>query len=81
MVGNIDRFGRVVIPKAFRDLLKLEAGAEVEIVLDKGAIHIQPRQFRAPMERAADGKLVLTTGPVAANDVRADRNQVLRGVQ
>jgi len=59
VVANIDKFGRVVIPKAMRDALRLSPGMEVELFLDKGAIAIRPRQVQSPMRRAEDGKLVL----------------------
>lgn len=59
MIASIDKFGRVVIPKAARDALRLSPGAEVELVLDKGAILIRPRQVHSPLRRAEDGKLVL----------------------
>lgn len=42
MRTTIDRSGRVVVPKAFRDELGLQGGVELEIVLVDGHIEIEP---------------------------------------
>jgi len=62
MIGSIDRFGRVVIPKKVRDRLGLRAGSPISIEESGGELRIAPLKAEACFYRAADGFLVLTTG-------------------
>jgi AbrB family looped-hinge helix DNA binding protein len=57
MRTTIDRAGRIVVPKAFRDELGLTGGEEVEIVLAGGRIEIEPVATPVRLERV-DGRLV-----------------------
>jgi AbrB family looped-hinge helix DNA binding protein len=42
MLVSMDRAGRVVIPKEARDALGLDAGADLELVVDSGGIRLSP---------------------------------------
>ena len=42
MKTTIDRAGRVVIPKAIRERVGLEAGMELEVTEDNGRVELQP---------------------------------------
>jgi AbrB family looped-hinge helix DNA binding protein len=82
MRTTIDRAGRLVVPKAFREALGLQGGAEVEIVLVDGRIEIEPTPAEIRLERAADGHLVAVADremPVlTAERVRSVLEQVRR---
>jgi AbrB family looped-hinge helix DNA binding protein len=41
MKTSIDKAGRIVIPAAIRERAGLVAGAEVEVTLDDGGIHLE----------------------------------------
>jgi AbrB family looped-hinge helix DNA binding protein len=46
---TIDAAGRVVIPKAVRDTLRLEAGDVLEVQADAERITLRPRRQEAPL--------------------------------
>jgi len=71
---SIDGAGRVVVPKALRDELKLEAGTQLEVRSRDGRLELEP--VATPMRLVRRGKgLVATTDdplpPISADDVRA----------
>ena len=60
MRTTIDRAGRVVVPKALRDELKLDGGTPLEIRVREGRLEIEP--VATPMRLVRRGKgLVATT--------------------
>lgn len=60
MRASIDKAGRVVIPKALRDQLNLEAGTELEVRAHDGHLDLEP--IATPMQLVRRGKgLVATT--------------------
>jgi AbrB family looped-hinge helix DNA binding protein len=71
---SIDRAGRVVVPKALRDELRLEGGMLLEIQLRDGRLEIEPVATPMRLERRG-GRLVATTDKplprIDADDVRA----------
>lgn len=74
MKVTIDGAGRVVVPKALRDELKLEGGTTLEIRVRDGRLELEA--VAAPMRLVRRGKgLVATTDeplpPIDADDVRA----------
>lgn len=74
MKVTIDRAGRVVVPKALREELHLEAGVALEIRVREGRLELEP--VATPMRLVRRGKgLVATTDeplpPIDADDVRA----------
>jgi len=46
---TIDAFGRVVIPKRFRDQLRLDAGDRLEIGAEGDQIFLKPVRQKAPL--------------------------------
>jgi AbrB family looped-hinge helix DNA binding protein len=55
----LDKFGRIVIPKAVRRRLGLEAGTELSLKADNGEIVLRPVAERPPLVER-DGILVST---------------------
>jgi AbrB family looped-hinge helix DNA binding protein len=43
MTTTIDRAGRIVIPKNFRDEMGLAAGTKIEVEMKDGKLEIQPK--------------------------------------
>src|SRR5947208_9916966 len=67
---NIDRAGRLVLPKSIREKLQLEPGESLEIESFEDHIVLRPVRERAAMRKEL-GVLVFDTGePIAASDVR-----------
>ena len=67
---NIDRAGRVVLPKPIRDRLQLEPGASLEIESFEDHIVLRPIREHATMRKEL-GVLVFDTGEaITASDVR-----------
>lgn len=80
---EIDRFGRVLIPKAIREALALGAGEQLEVEIEGGTLHLRPAA-RAVQVVEHHGRLILeashliTGDPV--QDLRDERmNEVLSG--
>jgi len=73
MRTTIDSAGRLVVPKALRDELRLEGGTLVEITLRDGRIELQPVATPMRLVRRS-GRLVATTDEplprLDADDVR-----------
>jgi AbrB family looped-hinge helix DNA binding protein len=72
----IDAAGRLVLPKAIRDRLHLNAGSRLEVELDGDSVRLRPSAEGAGVVVSKDGRLLISTGAdefdaVAA--VRADR--------
>jgi len=70
----IDSAGRLVVPKALRNELKLEPGTTLDVRVRDGVLEIEPAS--TPMRLVRRGKgLVATTDaplpPLSAADVRA----------
>ena len=70
----IDSAGRVVVPKALRDVLRLEGGTLLEIRLRDGKIELEP--VSTPMRLERRGRRLVATSdeplpPLSAEDVRA----------
>ena len=78
---EMDRFGRILIPKALREALALQPGAQLEVEVEGGALHLRPAARDVQVTRrhgrlilSADG--VITGDPV--QDLRYERlNEVL----
>lgn len=79
---EIDRFGRVLIPKALREALSLSAGEQLEVDVEGGVIHLRPAA-RPVQVVEHHGRLVLaseqtiTGDPV--EDMRDERTEEVLG--
>lgn len=74
MKTTIDQAGRLVVPKALREELRLEGGTLLEVRLRDGRIELEP--VATPMRLVRrDRRLVATTDEplprLSADDVRA----------
>lgn len=74
MKVTIDGAGRVVVPKALRDELRLEGGTTLEIRARDGRLELEP--VATPMRLVRRGKGLVATAdepvpPIDAHDVRA----------
>jgi AbrB family looped-hinge helix DNA binding protein len=49
MRTTVDRFGRVVVPKAMRERLGLRAGTEIEIEAAEGHLSLRPVEDSSPL--------------------------------
>lgn len=66
--------GQVTIPKRIRDQLGLEAGTEVEFVLDDdGSLHVRPKE--PPMERLRAIQDQLSAREIDIGRVRQESKQ------
>jgi AbrB family looped-hinge helix DNA binding protein len=74
---RIDRAGRVVLPKAVRDELRLHAGDTVEFVVRADEITLRPRRSSTPLQKER-GVWVFRTGTKLTTN---DANQVLKDLR
>lgn len=59
MEATLDKFGRLVVPKAIRDRLGLRAGAKLDVEARDGNLVLSPHRERPDVKRV-DGILVFT---------------------
>jgi AbrB family looped-hinge helix DNA binding protein len=80
MRTTIDKAGRIVVPKALRDAMRLGDGAELEISLVDGHLEIEvpARDFR--LEQRGGIKVAVSDEPLPALTAEAVR-EVLEGVR
>ena len=74
MKVTIDPAGRLVVPKALRDELGLEAGVELEIRVREGRLELEPSPTPMRLVRRGKGLVATTEEPLprlGADDVRA----------
>jgi len=77
MLANLDKFGRIVIPKQFRDDMGLQPGDTLEVLEADGGIFLKP-QSEAGQLFVREGVLLYqatTTGNLdhAVEEARTDR--------
>lgn len=60
--------GRVVIPKAMRDELRLTPGAEIDISRFGGGVHIQPGSRTASLQQEGN-RMVIVSETVIDDDI------------
>jgi AbrB family looped-hinge helix DNA binding protein len=81
--SEIDRFGRILIPKALRDRMGLSAGSQVELTEEHGKVIVQPVQESHVLSREEDGFLVLHATSLSTIDpmvrIREDRSRKVTG--
>lgn len=75
---NIDKFGRVIIPKNLRDELALEEGSPLTVEVIEGSVVLKPDR-RSPL-REKHGVLVFCGEPEAkiTRSVETDRLRRIR---
>jgi AbrB family looped-hinge helix DNA binding protein len=73
MKTTIDRSGRVVVPKALRDALKLEGGTTLEIRVREGRIELEPVATPMRLVRRGKGLVATTDDPLPGIDAEAVR--------
>ncbi len=74
MEVTIDLAGRLVVPKALRDALGLEAGMELEIRVREGRLELEPSPTPMRLVRRGKGLVATSEEPLprlGADDVRA----------
>jgi AbrB family looped-hinge helix DNA binding protein len=81
MRTTIDAAGRLVIPKALRDEIGLEAGAPVEVRASAGRIEIEPAPV--PVKLIRKGRLLVAiperpVPPLTAKTVERTREKLRR---
>jgi AbrB family looped-hinge helix DNA binding protein len=68
---EIDKAGRIVVPKRFRDALHLTPGTRMKVERNGDALVLEP-DFPEPRLEMIDGLWVITGGPpLTAEDVSA----------
>ena len=81
MLTTIDKAGRVVIPKAFREAIGLADGGDVEVTEEDGRVVISPRPIGKHLV-TSDGVLVCVADgqvpPLTADQVRGVLEAVRR---
>ena len=79
MVTSLDKFGRVIIPKKFREHLGISFNTSLNISEDGKRIVIEPVQEKEPLVDK-DGILVFTGKlDIKKNDfIQKDRNQRMK---
>lgn len=79
MRTTVDSGGRVVVPKAIRDRLALQAGSEVEMIEVDGSIIVTPVTEQVPVLEEAGILVIAPSGqPLSADQVRALRDATRR---
>jgi AbrB family looped-hinge helix DNA binding protein len=71
---TIDGSGRIVLPKRFRDELKLEGGTTLELRVREGRIELEPVTVPMRLVRRGKGLVATTEEPLprlSAADVRS----------
>jgi AbrB family looped-hinge helix DNA binding protein len=82
---KVDHFGRVVIPKAIRDDLGLDADTEVDVLAQDGCVVLRPTDEEAHLA-VEDGILVFVGGRATGDmtdiirKVREERDRQVLGL-
>ena len=62
---KIDKAGRIVVPKAIRERLGLDAGMDLEIIEGAGGVLVRPAKREPLLVR--EGKLLVHTGKLSGS--------------
>lgn len=75
---NLDKAGRIVLPKALRDALHLSPGDTLDLTLEDEQVTLRPRRVVPPLQKER-GVWVLRTGePLTAGQVRETLHNIRR---
>lgn len=77
---EMDRFGRVLIPKALRTALSLQAGEQLEVELKDGELHLRPLQRPAQLVEHAGRLILASTSEITGDPVQDMRDRRLEEV-
>ena len=80
MRTTIDRAGRLVVPKALRDSLRLLPGQELDIVARQGHLEIRPAPVAMQLVSEGQGVVAVTERelPVLTSDLVRDTLEQVR---
>ncbi len=67
---TIDKAGRLVLPKAIRDTLKLSPGDKLELNLSGDRVTLRPRHPEPPLRRKQGVWVYSSDQPLSAQEVR-----------
>jgi AbrB family looped-hinge helix DNA binding protein len=62
MRSTMDKAGRVVVPRAMRDRLRLSDGGEIEIAERDGVVEIRPAAAEVDVVQTAEGPVARPRG-------------------
>ena len=78
----VDRAGRVVLPKAVRDELRLSAGDTLDLAVNGDVVTLRPRRTAAPLQKERGVWVFRTGNPLGAaetertlRDIRGERDR------
>ena len=69
MEATIDSGGRLLLPKALRDMLGIAPGSTVDISLYGGGLQVTPGGRTARLVKGADGHLVAESDTAVTDEV------------
>lgn len=76
MRTTIDEAGRVVVPKALRQAIGLEAGSEIEIRASDGRIEMEPAPLEVRLERRGGVLVAVPVRPVPGMSAAAVKRTI-----
>jgi AbrB family looped-hinge helix DNA binding protein len=65
---TIDRAGRVVLPKALRDELRLSPGDTLDVTVHDDAVKLHPRRSATPLQKERGVWVFRTAEPLTAHE-------------
>lgn len=74
---KLDRAGRIVLPKSFRDELHLSAGDTLDATVQGDELKLRPRRSSSPLQKK-QGVWVFNTGEPMTSDETAEALHDLR---
>ncbi|MCL2455261.1 MAG: AbrB/MazE/SpoVT family DNA-binding domain-containing protein [Micrococcales bacterium] len=69
MLATVDSAGRIMLPKPYREALRLESGTKVEITPYGAGLALVPERRRARIVRDEQGRLVADSDTVVTDEM------------